>query len=302
MGSLFGDTTFPVPISLSVPQFRLYNHSFNKVLANDKKFHLSLRKMSEAAKNDQVIFFNLAEPLLDGEISIPAAWPDTNAIMIFATMGVAVVSLVLGIFSFCKMRKMAKTFLVLQQTMKAKASTVPTFIYKGVEQDQSNQANTSDTLILELSWMHAILVLCGFVLLLVITCVIIMCRSKRKQGTTILLVITSGGYCATVPLVHLNLCPSYWRISKPIIDNLDVSNFPFCTLYATWSPFIITNKASGQTIHVPNSVNISWFTYYKLSKIFQQPFCAYILVMHQGFYSVLSENNTGTSCLELDEM
>ena len=302
LGSLFGDTTFPSPINLSVPQFRIYNHSFNEVLANDKKFHLSLRKMSEAARNDQVIFSNLAEPLIDGEITIPDDWPDTNAIMIFVTMGVATISLIFCVYSFCKMRKMATALLVLQQTAKARSATLPSFIYDSKDQMHSIETDMSNTLKLELSYTHAIIAICCFVFVVLATCAIIVYRSKRTQGTTLLLEMTSGGYCATVPLVHLNLCPSYWHISKPTIKNLDISSFPWCKLYATWSPFLITNKASGQTIHVPSTVTVSWFTYYKLSRIFQQPFCAYVLVTHQGFYSVLNKGNTGISCLSLDDI
>lgn len=54
--------------------------------------------MAEAAKKDETIFKQLSKPLIDGLINIPSSWPDTNAILIFTTMGGTVVSLIFCVF------------------------------------------------------------------------------------------------------------------------------------------------------------------------------------------------------------
>ena len=104
----------------------------NKVLAADQNYHLSLRKMAKAAKKDEVIFKHLAEPLANGIISIPQAWPDTNAILIFCTMGATVLALVIGICAFLKLRKLSMALIVLQQVTNVKSQTAPSFVYESV--------------------------------------------------------------------------------------------------------------------------------------------------------------------------
>lgn len=57
-------------VNVSVPDFKLYKHKLNYILASDQIDHLSLIKMITAAKSDEKMFRNLAEPLLDGQIEL----------------------------------------------------------------------------------------------------------------------------------------------------------------------------------------------------------------------------------------
>lgn len=68
LANLLGDTIFLKPINLKVPLFKIYNHSMDKVIADDHRYQLSLNKMAEAAKKDETIFKQLSEPLIDGLI------------------------------------------------------------------------------------------------------------------------------------------------------------------------------------------------------------------------------------------
>lgn len=80
LGHIFGNSFFPNPVNMSIPDFKFYNHSISQVLANDQKAHLSLRKIASAVKSDRKIFRTLAEPLIDGQILIPQSWPRTSDI------------------------------------------------------------------------------------------------------------------------------------------------------------------------------------------------------------------------------
>lgn len=68
--SYLGDTYFKNMVNVSVPDFKLYKHKLNYILASDQIDHLSLIKMITAAKSDEKMFRNLAEPLLDGQIEL----------------------------------------------------------------------------------------------------------------------------------------------------------------------------------------------------------------------------------------
>ena len=78
--SLMGDTTFTEPVTMNIPNFRIYNHSFSKFIAQDQDLHLSLKRIAQATKKDQVVFKSLSEPLLDGQISVNDSWPDLKAL------------------------------------------------------------------------------------------------------------------------------------------------------------------------------------------------------------------------------
>ena len=80
-------------VNVSVPDFKLYKHKFNSILASDQIDHLSLIKMVKAAKSDEKIFQNLAEPLLDGQIELDSNWPDVNGYL-------GLISIILGGISF----------------------------------------------------------------------------------------------------------------------------------------------------------------------------------------------------------
>lgn len=95
--SISGDTTFLDPIQVNLPDFKLYSHDYDKLLAADQKAHLNLTKMVQVAKKDQIIFKSLAEPLLDGYTEINSSWPSVSDIVDFVALGIAILSLV-GLF------------------------------------------------------------------------------------------------------------------------------------------------------------------------------------------------------------
>ena len=243
LSHIFADTTFLQPVNMSVPAFQFYNHSFQQILANDQESHLNLKRMAKAAKQDQKIFKNLAEPLIDGRIDIlSTTWSDMNTIITFVSIGIAVLSLVMCIILFIKTRKLALAVLVLQQIPNTKSQTVPSFIYKNVASPSTEQPVPSlEWFTKEFAWDHASVIIGSIVFIML--CIIIVClyKSKSCKGSSISLELTSGGDCVVVQLLDLSLCPSYYRISPPLINDVSVTSFPKCMLNMTWSEFTVTD-------------------------------------------------------------
>ena len=94
--------------------------------------------MADKAKNDEIIFKSLSEPMLDGYLAINENWPDFNALLIFICGGLAIGALVAFMWMLFKIRTLSAAILVLQQTKSANAfsTRLPSFIYNG-EQDSS---------------------------------------------------------------------------------------------------------------------------------------------------------------------
>ena len=77
--SIFGDTAFQNFVNMEVPTFNIYNHSISKYLANDQKYHLSLKRMADTARKDKTVFSSLSESMLAGEVDFTLdTWPDTS--------------------------------------------------------------------------------------------------------------------------------------------------------------------------------------------------------------------------------
>ena len=131
---IYTDTIFEKPLNVSTPAFKIYDHEMTQVLADDTKSHLNLRKMADKAKNDEIIFKSLSEPMLDGQIAINANWPDFNAILIFISGGLAIGASLALIWMFIKIRSLTAAVALLQTAgqTKAFATQLPSFIYKQV--------------------------------------------------------------------------------------------------------------------------------------------------------------------------
>jgi hypothetical protein len=108
-------------------------------------------------------------------------------------------------------------------------------------------------------------------------------RTKKQMCTQIMLEITTGSECVTLPVMNLPLCLSCFTIDAPDdIFNVELSNFTKIKLFVQWPGFVITNSLTNQSMHVKQEVDIGSFDLRKINKMLQQPFMAYILIVHQG--------------------
>ncbi|XP_063412759.1 uncharacterized protein LOC134695439 isoform X1 [Mytilus trossulus] len=294
--TILGDSLFSNQISMTIPNFKFYTHNMSNILAADHEVHLSLKKMSAAARNDSLIFKSLTEPLLYGQIKLQSEWPDLNAILIFVAIGIASVTFLFFIFMFLKFRRMATAILVLQQVVKSKSDSVPSFIYHKVTATPApNDISILEKFITsEFTWLHASVILSCLVLVLLSVLVYFLYRRRNSKCTRVYLEITSGGDCVTIPIINLSLCPSYYDFSTPSVQNITISALPYSKLFFLCSSFVITNKLTMKTVQIPDSVSIGYLTRRRLNKILMQSFNAYVLVTHQRFATVLNPASFGS--------
>ena len=253
LSHIFGNTYFPTPVNMSIPEFIFYNHSIHDVLANDHKAHLSLKKIAKAVKNDQKIFSSLAEPILDGQIKIPIAWPntsDTSDIITLVSLSLAGVCLVLCILLCIKVRKITTTLLVLKEVQHASSQNAPSFIYN--KDITITPPESTAEWLKEFTWVHASVILSVIVLVILLIVFYLLYKSKSCKGSSIALELSAGGDCVILPLLQLSLCPSYYTITNPTILDISVSKYPSCRFLATWSNFSVTDKQTNTTITVPS--------------------------------------------------
>ncbi|CAC5414433.1 unnamed protein product [Mytilus coruscus] len=107
-----GSSTFVEKMNIIVPDFKIYNQSYSSFLVKDQKEHLSLKKMAKVAKREGVIFQDLAEPLLDGQIDIESNWPNLNGTLGLIGTCLASITFIYCIWSFLKTRKLTTTIVI----------------------------------------------------------------------------------------------------------------------------------------------------------------------------------------------
>ena len=297
--SVFGDTTFIEPVNVLLPGFKMYEHNFNQFLVDDSKAHLNVTKMVQAAKNDSLIFQSLAEPLLDGMISLDSEWPDVNAILIFITMPIAVLSFIACIWSFYKIRKLVILVTALQQISSAKSvhvkSGAPSFIYNVHNQPTTTENPMFEGLQTDFGWNHVSVLLSTLVICILFSMVFYhWYQSRNRKCTKIVLELTTGGECLLVPVLNLPLCPSFWHITPPTdIFNVRIESSHFShKLCLDWPGFEIANVSNTNTVGVKCSFPLSWYQKYVISKILQQPFDIHILVVHHEMYYPLPHDKS----------
>eukprot|EP00105_Crassostrea_gigas_P035147 XP_019919295.1 PREDICTED: uncharacterized protein LOC109617515 [Crassostrea gigas] len=66
--TITANSTFPKPVNATLPQFKIFDHKFSSLVANDQKLHLNLQKAIELTKKDQIIFKQLSDTTLDDNL------------------------------------------------------------------------------------------------------------------------------------------------------------------------------------------------------------------------------------------
>lgn len=85
------------------------------------------------------------------------------------------------------------------------------------------------------------------------------------------------------PLVPLPLCLLYYTITIPSILDISATKFPSLYLEDTWKIFSVTDKQTETTLTVPSKFTLNPFAHRKLTKLLQQPFMAYVVILHSNY-------------------
>ena len=203
----FADTIFSKAVNVSLPTLKLYEHKMSTILAADTKAHLSLSKMASTAKTDAIIFQNLAEPLLDGQITLNPNWPSTDNILLYIASSATIILTVVLTWTIFKLRKLTTALLVVERVQNARAvvTDIPSFIYNAKSSKQNEISSTIDFSI-DLTWEQA-----NFILICSLFTIIVVYLWKcyqQKHKPKLFLEITCGTECSLIDIIQLPMCPS----------------------------------------------------------------------------------------------
>lgn len=287
IATIMADTTFKSVVDVKVPNFKLYKHKMQDILANDKTIDLSLKQVIKRTKEDNKIYSNLAESLIDGEIQLENPWPTLNDILTYIAFGLTIFNTIWLIYLFCKFKTLAMALLL---TKSANAS--PTFYF--TQPTTTVETNTLwDVLLREqVQWDHFTITLL-LINILLLAVIVKKLFGKRNIHTNVYLEVTNGKTCVTIKALSVPLCLSHWHVQPPaLIDNIIILGSFTPKLTVHWPDFVFTSKLTSTSLPVPGLINLSYYQAYKLRKILKESYCAYIVMAHKNIYYPLRTNTS----------
>ena len=83
ISSILAITTFQQMVKITVPSFKIYKHKMQDIVEKYKALDLNLKQVIKRTNQDNKIYSNLAETLLDGQITLEPEWPSKNDILTY---------------------------------------------------------------------------------------------------------------------------------------------------------------------------------------------------------------------------
>ncbi|XP_069123363.1 LOW QUALITY PROTEIN: uncharacterized protein [Argopecten irradians] len=288
--SILGDTSSSEFVHIKLPSFKIYNHSFSKYLANDNQYDLSLKKIAQKAQKGETVFSSLAESMIEGQIPFETVnWPDTSGVIALIGIVTSSIAIVLVFLLYAKLRKLSAVVLLAQ---KSSAFTVPpvipSFHYQALP-DPTTPTLMSEHVYNSLLTPWPYVTLSLLTTIFILTAVYVIWKKLIKTNKTSLFVeLTSGHECELVRVTSLPLCPDNWTFCPPIdISNISIHGKIFPIIHFDWSEFYVINNHTKHRIYPCKSYRVSPFRARKIKRILAQPYTAYILLVHHGYFSLL---------------
>ena len=288
------DSMFTKEIQISIPHFQIYNHKFQNILAIERRQHLSLERMVQSAKLKQTIYQSLAEPFMDGTLSLDS----DNSIVIYVLSGLA--CLIAGIsptattLALKKFKILALTVTTLQQAAKSEAlSEFDGVFHYGSSTKAPIPECTFNDKILNLPLYQTIPYM---IILIGIVGFLIRVIYKRCNHSTLHLEISSGHDCVILKVKNLTMCPSLWHFTaSKTLSNVELEGLVNQTVNIEWGDLMAVNLQTGLSTILPDRIHLTPWQSFKLHKILKQPFQAHLLISHEHLTmkpSICSKSDT----------
>lgn len=280
LDSISVNNTFAVPLNISIKPFKLFDHQFSNVIANDRVDQLNLDKMVAAAKEDQIIYNTMADPILDSGLFGSNSFDYQTILSI-----VAVTLSTFAIFGvFVTYRKFRALTAALALSAKIKPVTsLPQFIYTDAPTTPAppsvvQQIHTS----LPQYNTYIFLTLC-----IITFCYILKQHLNKRKKPAMQLEISNNEKSITVKVMTLPTCISLctFHQSAPItLHKITYGIMP--QVVVNWHNFTIQAEHNTSDLCPPSHISISWLTALQLHSLLQassSPYITQLWITHNGY-------------------
>ncbi|XP_069110091.1 uncharacterized protein [Argopecten irradians] len=262
------NSTFSSMLDVQLPHIHLFTHNFTNIATSERKAHLNLRKVAQAAKDNKMVFQKLSESMLDYQTKLPSDL-DFGTIFSFISFGLAIICFLAFVFLFSRYRILATTVTLLSQTRTSQAAILPVFHYT------TYSPLTTTTVSLDLTphlySISEVLATVSFLILLVY----VIYRCVRKERFQLVVELTNTHDTVLIPILNLpydhdsliftsSSPPKDFRVTYGIRSFLNIN----------WSDFSIKDKTFEQTFKIQSDIYLHPILAYRTNRIISTTFTA----------------------------
>lgn len=260
-------------VDVLIPKFKIYEHKVNSILANDKKEHLSLKRLAEKAKQNEKSYANVADAMLDGTVEIPDKWNSRDVIAIISIVLSGINSLTI-LYLIYRSRMLLAAYMLnaahaLQIEFKVPSTTPKYDLIQDIKET--------------LEWDHVIFAVGIINFMLGIMTIYYFKMNQNSRLNYLKLHVTNGIECIDLGILKLDTCPDEWLFSVPTSMNLgDLKLWPVSKIEIILSGIMISNRITKQRLDIPNIVTINLYTALKLKKMMNSNYVLKLFLVHNG--------------------
>ena len=297
-----GDTLYSASFNATLPPFKIYEHKFEKTLAQDHKMHLSLKHMSESAKQNETIYRSLSDHFISS-IWKPKSTSFLKTHFIEIVFGCLVLYCI--ITSTLTAWKLYRYAIMINTLAVAKVSAAELPPQNLVWQSPKIQHSTDepiagDTIEVYRVWLIVLStsMFSYFAYKLYKTLV------SNCKHSIVYMNVSNGQQCVLIRLTDKAVC------SDHLASNLQESHIKIslgrrCLIPVAnieWNSFRIMNSTNEHEIKLPKSIVLNPWVAFRLYKILGTPYNVHILMTHNNSVMQLQTTApTSNQCMEKTE-
>jgi len=271
---------FESPLNITIPSFNMFQHNFSTFLATEKIETLNLKKMAEAAKNDQEIYSSLAEPILAlKDYDIDEITPSFILSIVSSTLSILCLPGI--IYLYFKYRRLASLLALTHITHPAQAANLPSFIY--TTQAPMTTTTTLAPLHNMTTTTYSPLLMFAAILFVFATYRFLKYCFNSRFSSTLILEITDGTNVAQIPCLQLPPCIQHLEFSGDnCLPSVQVKISITSTLILDFGDFKILNKFDNCTLSLNPKIMITPLQAYKVNRLTKHKFSMYLWINQNG--------------------
>ena len=273
-------TTFHRPLNVSIPPFKIYENNLSEIIANDKMAHLSLKRMINMSKKNQMFFASLADSMFSETSYNTEGFPVDLALSILATV-IASLAFGLLLILFRKYKYISIALASHQLLPKSKAfPTLPAFHYT-TPPDEVVTFNYHTLTISDIAESSNIYLAA----VVIIFCIALFMRQllMKKFFTTLVLDITDGTSCIQMNVQKLpsNIVSCHFKGSH-VLTEISLTNGFIPTVTINWGDLSLTNTLLKHEVELKTILRLNPYKAYKLKRMLKNKFSMFIWVNHNN--------------------
>jgi len=285
-----GDSHYQEPVQVNLPNFKIIEHEINSPFIQDETTKISLAKVAEAIRSDQILLRNTADAIVIGKVQIQTSfWTSIEGITTEIVAGVTVILVINNMYLLYKVRFLLITIAMMRSEI-TKAEAVDQILldyFKEIQKSQ-NWAQEKHTYPNELA-VHAntiqittsgmvIFMLLVIGIITVYKLVRIFFRLPNIGKMEIYLVIYSEDLFQKIYLRKITgRFQNIGAHANDFIQDIEIQKGVRPVMKFKWSGFTLIDNLSKATYQVPNQIYLYWHQAAKLEKILGKPFSVEIV-------------------------